>query len=160
MKRYLSGILVLLICCAGMAQSADNIDRPAFYQAMQGDKKDLVNAQLQAIRATGGNTRQAFEGALTMKKAGLGGSPAQKLKLFKAGHQELEAAIKQEPGNAEFRFLRLMIQEHAPDILGYNSDLRTDSEFIKKTFDKLPETLQKAITDYSKKSKVLKLQVS
>ena len=95
-----------------------------------------------------------------MRRAGIGGNPVSKLKLFKKGHTLLEAAIKQDPNNTEFRFLRLMIQENAPGILGYKVDEEKDSEFIRKSYKSLPEDLQKTIADYNKKSKVLKLRVS
>ena len=64
-----------------------------------------------------------FTGALLMKKAGFNAPPAIKLHLFKSGHKMLEAAIRNNPENAEFRFLRLIIQEHAPGILGYKNDI-------------------------------------
>ena len=95
-----------------------------------------------------------------MKRAGIGGNPISKLKLFKKGHKLLEAAIKEDPNNTEFRFLRLMIQENAPGILGYNVNEEKDSEFIRKEYKSLPEDLQKTISDYNRTSKVLKLQVS
>ena len=95
-----------------------------------------------------------------MRRAGIGGNPVSKLALFKKGHKLLEASIKQDPKNAEFRFLRLMIQENAPGILGYKVDEVKDSEFIRKSFKSLPEELQKTISDYNKTSKILKLQNS
>ena len=72
----------------------------------------------------------------------------------------LEAAIKQDPDNAEFRFLRLIVQEHAPGALGYKTDIEKDSEMIRKYYKSLPEEVQHTIEDYSKKSKFLKLDVS
>jgi len=137
------------------------INRVDFYKAMQENDKALVNAQLTELKSvTPKNTQDAFTGALTMKKAGLGGSPITKLHLFKEGHKLLESAILQEPNNAEFRFLRLMIQENAPGILGYKNDEKKDSEFIRKSYKSLPNDLQHVIADYNKKSKVLKLDVS
>jgi hypothetical protein len=97
---------------------------------------------------------------MIMRKAGIGGNPASKLKLFKQGRKLLEGAIAENPDNAEFRFLRLIIQENAPGVLGYRNDEQKDSEFIRKSYITLPEELQKTIADYNKKSKVLKLQVS
>ena len=159
--KYLLAISILtLLSGHAYTQSGAKIERQAFYQAMEQDKKELVNKQLKLMTEVPADQRQAFEGTLIMKKAGLGGGPGQKLKLFKAGHKELEAAIKKEPGNVEYRFLRLMIQENAPGILGYNDNLEADSEIIKKSYKTLPEEVQQAIEDYSKKSKVLKLQVS
>ncbi len=156
--QYLWATLFLLASSVmGFAQS---IDRTSFYQAIQQDKKDLINTQLKKLKLAPPEARQAFEGAMIMKKAGLGGSPVTKLNLFKEGHKELEAAIKKEPANAEFRFLRLIIQENAPGFLGYKDNVEEDSEYIKKSYKSLPDEVQRAIVEYSKKSKVLKLQVS
>ncbi len=160
MKFIFGSWLMLTIISFGFGQPVEVINRPAYYQAMRLDKKDLVNQQLKKLKSAPLETRQAFEGALIMKKAGLGGNPVQKLNLFKQGHTELEAAIKRDPTNVEFRFLRLMIQENAPGMLGYKDKLTTDSEYIKKSYKTLPDDVQRAIEDYSKKSKILKLQVS
>jgi hypothetical protein len=137
------------------------VNRTQFYKAMQGEDKALVNDQLTELKlVTPKNMQDAFMGTLIMKKAGLGGNPVAKLHLFKEGHKLLESAILQEPNNAEFRFLRLMIQENAPGILGYKDDEEKDSEFVRKSYKSLPEEVQRAIADYNKKSKVLKLDVS
>ncbi|MEO6960555.1 MAG: hypothetical protein ABIY90_01235 [Puia sp.] len=159
MRNLLWTILLLLANRGALAQDK-SIDKTAFYQAMQQDKKDLINSQLKKLKTVSPKIRQAFEGAMIMKKAGTGGSPVTKLNLFKQGHRELEAAIKKEPDNAEFRFLRLIIQENAPGFLGYKDNLEGDSEYIRNSYKSLPGEVQQAIADYSKKSKVLKLQVS
>jgi hypothetical protein len=52
--------------------------------------------------------------------------------------------------------MRLMIQEHAPSILGYKGNLQSDKEYIRKNFKALPFEVQQAILDYSKKSVILK----
>lgn len=131
-------------------------DRAAFYAAMGSKDLATINTQLQLLQKAAIKEKEAFTGALLMKKAGLVGGPAKKLKTFKEGHEKLEAALAKESNNAEFRFLRLMIQENAPKILNYDKDLATDSEFITKHFSELPPAVQKAVTDYSKRSKVLK----
>jgi hypothetical protein len=91
-----------------------------------------------------------------MKKAGLMGKPKDKINLFKAGKTKLEAAIANDKNNTEFRFLRLILQEHAPKIVKYRNNLDEDSKFISTNFDKLSNTLQKLVSAYSKKSKILK----
>jgi hypothetical protein len=161
-----------LICFTGSVSastiipSADNskllsdLNRATFYKAMESDDKTLVDAQISELNSAPSATKNAFLGAMTMRRAGIGGNPVSKLALFKKGHKLLEAAIKQDPDNTEFRFLRLMIQENAPGILGYKVDEEKDSEFIRKSYKSLPEDLQKTIADYNKTSKVLKLQVS
>ncbi|HEV3223495.1 MAG TPA: hypothetical protein VGZ90_11495 [Puia sp.] len=136
------------------------INRVAFYKAMEENNKDLVNVQLTELQSAPSEIRDAFMGAMLMKKAGFVAPPAIRVRLFKEGHKMLEAAIRQDPDNAEFHFLRLIIQEHAPGLLGYKNDLQKDSEFIRKSYKSLPDELQQVITNYSKKSKSLKLEVS
>ena len=72
----------------------------------------------------------------------------------------LEEAIKRDPDNAEFRFLRLVIQEHAPGFLGYKGNIEKDCAYIRKYYKSLPDEVQQTIADYNKKSKFLKLDVS
>jgi hypothetical protein len=141
-------------------QLPTGLDRAAFYKAMESESKTLVDAQISELNSAPADVKNAFLGAMIMRKAGIGGNPASKLKLFKQGHKLLEGAIAKDPNNAEFRFLRLIIQENSPGVLGYNTNEKKDSEFIRKSYNSLPEDLQKTLADYNKKSKVLKLQVS
>ncbi len=144
----------------GQRSTINGLNRPAFYKAMQENNKILVNEQLTLLKSLPEEEGRAFLGAMLMKKSGLGGGPADKLHLFNEGHKMLETAIKQDSANAEYRFLRLMIQEHAPGILGYKNDIEKDCEFIRKSYKTLPDDVQQSITGYNKKSKVLKLGVS
>ena len=141
-------------------ENESSFDRSAFYQAMASEKLNLVNDQLSLLKNTSMTGKQAFEGALIMKKASFSATPDKKLSLFKSGHKKLEAAIYQDSANAEFRFLRLMVQEHAPRILGYKNEIKIDSDYIRKSYKKLPKVVQDAIFDYNKKSKALNLQGS
>jgi hypothetical protein len=134
-----------------------DLNRTAFYTAIESNDQTLVDAQISELKLAPSNFKNAFLGAMIMKRAGIGGNPFYKLWLFKKGHELLEDAIKEDPNNTEFRFLRLMIQENAPGFLGYNDSEDTDSESIRKAYKSLPENLQKAISDYNKTSKVLKL---
>ena len=159
-----------LICFAGSVSASpqstatsklpSDLNRAAFYKAMESESKTLVDSQISALNAAPPALKDAFLGAMIMRRAGIGGNPVSKLRLFKRGHRLLEAAIKQDPDNAEFRFLRLMIQENAPGILGYKIDEDKDSQFIRKSYKSLPPDLQKTIADYNKTSKVLKLQIA
>jgi hypothetical protein len=157
------GYLLVFFALKFTARGQENqvsFDRSAFYQAMASEKITLVNDQLNVLKNVSIPGKQAFEGALIMKKASFSGSPDKKLNLFKSGHKKLEAAIQQDSTNTEFRFLRLMVQEHAPGILGYKHEIKTDSDYIRKSYKKLPKVVQDAIVDYNKKSKALKLQDS
>lgn len=148
----------LLLACLFLVLTS--LDRSSFYKAMKGEDKQLVNTQLTELETIPPELKDAFMGAMLMKKAGLGGAPATKLKLFKQGRKMLENAIQQDPGNAEFRFLRLIVQENSPSVLGYHNNIKTDVEIIEKSYKTLSPDLQEVISDYSKKSKNLKLGVS
>ena len=149
-------ILLTATCSAGNAQSFNRTD---FYSVMASGSVKTVNDQINLLnnsKLIPLMDKTAFEGALLMKKAGLVGGPGKKLNLFKAGHKKLEGSIKKDEDNAEYRFLRLMIQEHAPGILGYKDDLKKDSAYIRQSYKKLPAETQEAILSYSKNSKILK----
>jgi hypothetical protein len=151
-----SQLFVLLLMLPGWAKSQQSFDRVFFYKTMATDKVDLIDKELQLIRLAAFKGKEAFEGALQMKKSGLIGGLAKKLNLFKAGHRQLEGIIALDSLNTEYRFLRLMIQEHAPGIVGYRSQLDTDHIFIIKHFKSLQQDIRDAIIDYTKESKVLK----
>lgn len=142
----------------GMRSEAKDkaIDKQAIYAAMAGDNVDAVNSALKAVKNSSTPDNKAFEGALLMKKAGLVGGPGKKLKLFKEGHEKLEEAIKAHPDNVEYHFLRLMIQEHAPKILGYHGEKEEDAKLIKTSYKNLPAPVQQAVKDYSHNSDNLK----
>ncbi|WP_304342808.1 hypothetical protein [Chryseobacterium koreense] len=59
-------------------------------------------------------------------------SPLEKLNTFKKGKKNIEQAIKEQPKNAELRFIRFSVQKNAPSFLGYRSNLKEDEEFIRK----------------------------
>ncbi len=136
------------------------VSRTSYYKALEENNKDLVNTQLTELKTAPDEIRDGLTGAMLMKKASFFAAAATKLHLFREGHKMLEDAIKKDPENAEFRFLRLIIQEHAPGVLGYKNDLQNDSELIRKSYKSLPEELQQIMIAYSKKSKFLKLEVS
>ena len=71
------------------------------------------------------------------------------------GKAKLEPAIAKDTTNAEYRFLRLQIQEHAPKAVKYNDKLNSDKMFISKEYKNLSPEIQQAILDYSKQSKIL-----
>jgi len=144
-------------CTYGQDKRDTAFDRSGFYNAMASSIIGTLNDELQALKKIEFAGKDAFEGALTMKKAGFPGSPERKLSLFKSGHKKLEAAIHSDSTNVEFRFLRLMIQENTPGILGYKKELKKDSDYIRRHYKTLSPAVQQRIIEYSKKSTVLKL---
>jgi len=137
-------------------QSKPHFTKTDFYAVMRmGDEKS-VNQQLDIVQKSTIADKGAYEGALLMKKAGLISAPPKKLSLFKEGHKKLEAVLLKDSNNAEYRFLRLMIQEHAPGIVGYRGDLDRDKAFIAANYASLQPEVKEAVSDYSKTSKILK----
>ena len=133
-------------------------DKAAFYTALSSESVEVINAQILLVKGSSIEEKSAYEGALLMKKAGvIKGTAKEKLNLFKAGHSKLESAIAKDNNNIEYRFLRLIIQEHAPKIVKYRSQIETDSQLVRTNFRNLPPFLQQVITDYSKSSKALKI---
>jgi hypothetical protein len=132
-----------------------DFDKPAFYSVLESGNVDNINAELTLLGASSIQEKQAYEGALLMKKAGLVTKPADKLKFFKAGRIKLETSLARDSTNGEYHFLRLIIQEHAPRIVKYSADLEKDSLTIHHTFSRLSPAVRQAIIDYSKKSKIL-----
>lgn len=126
------------------------------YEAIKGDSIEKVDAALEKISIeTNASKQQAYLGALLMKKADFLKSPAKKLDIFKEGHKLLESEIQKNPKNAEYRFFRLCIQEHAPKILNYNNNTEEDKAVIVASFKNLSIDLQGHIKDYSYHSSIL-----
>src|SRR5271155_1315581 len=113
-----SFFIILFLCIFGYASIAQQpFDKASFYASIQSKNLDDVNAQLKTIEASSIPEKDAYNGTLLMRKAGLVKGASNKLNLFKKGHKILEASIQKNETNAEFRFLRLVIQENAPGIL-------------------------------------------
>ena len=154
MKTYLKLCLcgiILLIQSLATAQTA--IDRKSYYKTLSGEDLAAIDAQIAVCKKH--KDGKGYEAALVMRKAGVVSGIGQKYTLFKDGSKAMEAAIKAEPNNTELRFLRLMIQEQAPSLLGYSSKIDEDSKMVIKNFKDLPTETQHAVAGYSKKSKVL-----
>lgn len=130
-------------------------EKSAFYQAMASGTLDDINSQLDAVVNAPASERDAYEGVLLMRKGGLLKKPKDKLQSFKSGRIKFQTAFMADSNNAEFRFLRLGIQEHAPKIVKYSSNINVDKAYIKEHFKSLSPVVQHAVLEYSKTSKVL-----
>jgi hypothetical protein len=157
MKYKLLFLITCLLFVSVLEARTPVFDRGDIYTALSSDKLDLINKQIAAIKNSPFPEKHAYEGALLMKKSGLVKGAKEKLAIFKEGRAKLEAAIAQDKDNIEYRFLRLIIQEHAPKIVKYRSDIETDSQLIRTHYKTLTDFLQKTIADYARHSKALKL---
>ncbi|WP_448699573.1 hypothetical protein ACFGVR_21270 [Mucilaginibacter sp. AW1-3] len=154
-------LLLLLIFPDKLTKSkslAQNFDVSAFYAVLASGKTDNIDKELNILTSGSLPEKEAYEGTLLMRKAGLVKIPAEKLRLFKKGRIKLETALKNDNDNAEYHFLRLIIQEHAPKIVKYSADIDADMQFVKASYKNMPQAIKQAVIDYTKSSKVLHLQ--
>ncbi|MFX0555722.1 hypothetical protein ACOCEA_02935 [Maribacter sp. CXY002] len=90
-----------------------------------------------------------YKGAIYTLKAKHSKVIKEKKIYFKQGIALLETAIGAHPENLELRFIRLSIQEHAPKIVKYNSNLQEDKLFILTDFKNAKEkAVKKLIKNY------------
>lgn len=136
--------------------SQQTFDKSGYYHVMASGDLAAVDSELVVLSHALPKEKEAYEGALQMRKAGLLRRPKEKLAVFRSGALKLETALAKDTGNGEYHFLRLIIQEHAPAVVHYHSDEEKDRAFIYRVFKTLSPVVQKAIRDYSEHSKLLR----
>lgn len=153
--RSFSFVVILFLGLSSHVTFA--FDKKDFYKTLASGSLGDIENQIVIADKLSLPEKEAYAGALLMKKAGLLKDKKKQLKLFKEGKTKLEHAITNNSGNCEFRLLRLIIQENAPQVLGYNKQINEDSTFITAKFNTLSPLLQVIARDYGKHSKNLKL---
>jgi hypothetical protein len=131
--RTLLVIACVVLSMAVFGNDSDpNTVRHNFFQATQNadERADLV-AFLTQSGQMAEPFRTAYLGASKMLLAECGYTPWTKYNHFTEGKKLLEEAIASTPNEAEFRYLRFMIQLNAPSFLGYTDDVATDYAMIK-----------------------------
>lgn len=127
-----------------------------FFDAFGSNELSKIDAVLSAMDAQQQNPDiQAYTGGLLMKKASFMKTPFQKLSMFRDGKKRLEEVIADYPNNVEYRIIRLVLQENAPEILKYNSNVEEDLSMIKRSFSNHSKVVQQFLLDYAKESKLL-----
>ncbi|MEQ3498711.1 hypothetical protein ABMY20_03015 [Tenacibaculum sp. SSH1-16] len=79
---------------------------------------------------------QGYIISLEMKQAKYKVMPWSKLKVFNTNKNKLEELILKNPNNVHLRYLRLIIQENTPSVLGYTSSIKKDKQFLKEVLQK------------------------
>lgn len=151
---YTLVVFSLFLCC----WTIRDLDKTSFYEALSSGSEKKIEAEIAKLNNTKtASLTNAYLGALLMKKAGFLKGAGAKVKAFKKGAGLLEEEINANPANPEYRFIRLTIQEHAPAILKYNKNKAEDKKVIMSAFGDLEPDLQRIIKDYSRSSKVIKV---
>ncbi|WP_422359320.1 hypothetical protein [Reichenbachiella sp.] len=71
-------------------------------------------------------TKLGYVCAVEMKQAEYGINPIFKYKTFVTVKQKLDELIEANPTNVHLRYVRLLLQESTPKILGYNENIEED----------------------------------
>ncbi len=149
--------IISLLLCLLITTGSTGIDRKLFFDALSGNSCELIDHSITLLeKEKPGSKVNAYLGALYMKKANFVKLPVEKMEIFKKGQMMLENEILNHPDNTEFRFIRLILQEHTPKMLKYNSNTEEDKRIIIQNYTKLDKDLKHLISEYSHASKILK----
>ncbi|MGB1314949.1 MAG: hypothetical protein ACPG4Y_02960 [Chitinophagales bacterium] len=130
-----------------------------FYTVLKKNNLEEIEKKINQLATNKeSSVNNAYLGTLLMKKSDFLKDLKTKIATFKKGHQLLEKEISENQSNTEYRFLRLAIQENAPKILKYNTNIEEDALFITKNYYKLNKGLKIIILEYSKQSILLNIQ--
>ena len=72
----------------------------------------------------------AYVCAIEMKQAEYGYNPILKLKIFYDVKKRLEKLVEKNPNDIHLRYVRLVLQERTPSILGYKDHIDEDKVFL------------------------------
>lgn len=155
-NRIPSPVLILLCLCsfAGTLNSA----RKSLYDALASSDTLSMNKPLAWVSKLESPYKQAYRGALLMRKSEFLPTPRQKIQGFTQGQRLLESAIKLDSLNGEFRFLRLLIQEHCPPILRYKQHIQQDVSLVVKSYPTFDPELKTIVRKYAQTSEHLKIK--
>ena len=156
--KWKIAFIAVFMLITGLLQNSiaqTEFKKSAFYDVMASGDLAAVENQLTIIQGSSIANKGGYEGAMLIRKAGLVKGAKTKLDLFKAGRIKLETAIAADNENTEFHFLRLAVEEHAPKIVKYHNDIDKDKAIVQKNYKSLSPSVQHAILDYCKNSKVL-----
>lgn len=78
---------------------------------------------------------QAYVIAIKMKQIEYISNPMNKWKLFKANKKQLNYLIENHQYNIHLHYIRLMLQENAPSILGYKNHIGNDKKILLQLMD-------------------------
>jgi hypothetical protein len=158
LRIILSFFFIFLFTGAQSKILVKNFDRATYYTVLKSGTMKEINNELEVLSSATVSEKEAYEGALLMKKAGLVKIPIERLKVFKKGRIKLETALLNDNSNGEYHFLRLVIEENAPKIAKYSANLEADKQDIRRSFKNLSPLVQGVILDYCKNSKILHAQ--
>jgi len=82
-----------------------------------------LHEQLSAKKSNKEPIREGYAAVVETMMAEHAWNPFTKYSHFQRGKERLEQAILHDPGNAELRYLRFLVQTNCPAFLGYNRQI-------------------------------------
>ncbi|MFT4645910.1 MAG: putative XRE-type DNA-binding protein [Planctomycetota bacterium] len=146
-------LIKILLHFVLFSNNANDVLTDEFYSALASNDQTKIALQLNKLdllKRT--NLNQAYIATLKLKKSSFEKVLKTKITIFKEGATSLDLLIDESPQNTELRFLRCIIQENAPKILKYNTNLEVDKQLVIKEFKNQNKNLQKHILQYAKNS--------
>ena len=138
--------------------SVASFSKSEFFKVISSNDAAGLTKMIDKIQKLSQSSDQmAYLGTLKMKKAEYLKTPKDKLAVFKEGKELLEKAILKNNKNAEYRFLRLIIQENAPKVLKYNANIKEDVKVVASEYLSFASEVKSAVVNYSKTSASLKI---
>ena len=132
-------VLSLVLTSSIRANDPDKV-RSAFMLATQDlDARAELVERLTTNHGGDASFRSAYLGASLTLLAECSVAPWTKFNQFVQGSELLEEAIAAKPNEAEFRYLRFLIQINAPSFLNYDDNLKEDYIAINNTLQNSTE---------------------
>lgn len=94
------------------------------------DSAKKMYSMLKPVTETSEPVLLCYKGALTMMQAKFFFNPFTKFGYFLKGKRLVENAIARDSSNIEMRYLRFTLQSNLPSFLCYNSQLKTDKDYL------------------------------
>lgn len=153
-------VLKIIIVISVFMLFQQHTDKKTYYEVLSEKSVERIDQKIAEIeKAATSSIKNAYLGGLYMKKSSFLKKPKDKLDMFNKGKNLLENEITRNPNNAEYRFIRLILQEHSPIMLKYNTNIEDDKQFIEKKFSTLDKDLQGIIKEYASTSKILSVNL-
>lgn len=148
--------MVHLLYCLLIA--ATSFSKAEVFKVISGNDASSLTKMISKLEdLSSSSDQQAYLGTLKMKRSEQLKTAKEKLALFKEGRALLEKVITANPKNTEYRFLRLMIQENAPKVLKYNTNIKEDAKLVTSGYQSLSSDVRNAVVNYAKQSPNLTL---
>lgn len=148
--------LSLLFATSISLQSNVNQLRKNYLAASQ--EEAICKQEIERIKDSSGESpiEMAYHGAYHMLWAQYLSAPLSKLNSFKKGKKLMDSALQKRYGDPEIHFLRLTIQQHAPGILKYNTNIQEDVDQITQHWESLPSApIKKQVKDFLTSNQLL-----